>query len=560
VLLLKVELSHDVTNQTAPEQSCARLALDQLSAKLGLPLMPSTLHNVVFVNGDDELRARVRDLTTHSKCAHGAVTCRVFAVEHREATTIEELPATEPVSSEVVGRVYGESMLQRVPVCHAPVPHVWQTESFTASDFARFRIADAESALGNATLVARSGSVVLEICGATLAEAERIAAWVLRTPLVADIVALRIGRQGALLPCVDFLAHSLSSAAAVPGQRAVSGWLIAPPLRCEGDVSDASGKSMPGALMRALCALHPGVAWDQCLRALFVSPTLPFVRELLPAAFWDVLCTEAPLSYAVFPERMLVVGVQMTEDAVERLGEAMAIAGQLAKFCPRGDLAEVKDASKEVAADVLAAPSPSWRCFSPADLSFDEAMCAALVRLVRESPNLAVVDLSDTTGVSAAVVQALVEPSHVRAVGVADSEHVVEIEAQIKSNKLVVVNGNERYKRFDVNGAAFDLHRRFEAFRFGLVYALRAAFASEASGDDGKKARTDEKAAEAASEEAAEAARLAKEIADLRAKLEHKVAEQARHEKRLADQRDVKHSETAAPAVTAAAVQLVAVK
>jgi hypothetical protein len=47
---------------------------------------------------------------------------------------------------------------------------------------------------------------------------------------------------------------------------------------------------------------------------------------------------------------------------------------------------------------------------------------------------------------------------------------------------------------------------------------------------------------------------------ELRAKLEHKVAEQARHEKRLADQRDAKHSETAAPAVTAAAVQLVAVK
>jgi hypothetical protein len=174
-------------------------------------------------------------------------------------------------------------------------------------------------------------------------------------------------------------------------------------------------------------------------------------------------------------------------------------------------------------------------------------MCDAVVRLVRGSPNLAVVDLSDTSGVGAAVVQALVELPHVRAVGVADSEHVVEIEAQVESSKLVVVNGNERYKRFDLNSAAFDLHRRF-----GLVYALRAAFASEAGRNDGTKAHADEKAAEA---EVAEEARLEKGVADRRVKLENEVAELARDERKLADLRAKrnKHPETAAPA---AAVQL----
>ncbi len=241
---------------------------------------------------------------------------------------------------------------------------------------------------------------------------------------------------------------------------------------------------MPAALTRALCSLRPGVEWRDELFALFVSPTLPVVRELAPAAFWDALLKEG----LTIGDRMLIFGVKHKgkrsdddggdggdDDVVARarLAEAMTIAAQLCEFCPRTDLAEVMDGRKQIAVGTCAAPNLSWRCFVPSGAFFDDGMCRALVELVRNSPNLAVVDLFGTAGVRASTVKALTDLAHVRAVGVAGTEHFHEIIDLADHAKLVIVGGNERYKRFKPGGAEFDLHRRFEAFRYGVVYALR---------------------------------------------------------------------------------------
>jgi hypothetical protein len=433
----------------------------------------------------------------------------------REVPAKLEAPAPRRADEPVLGRVYGESVLQRVPVGRAPIAVAWDSERFTAADFERCRIGDAAAVLGDAELWAQSGeSVVLEICKTTPERAAQIAEWIMRTPLVADIVARRVGHWGVPLPCVDFLAHSFFGDAK-PTVDIVStddgSWLIAAPLRFDGAVSDASGKSMPAALTRALCSLRPNVAWPEELFALFVSPTLPFVRELAPPAFWDALLKEGrptsvtkdaervawsphvasillmrektpdKVSFASVDQPLLFVGVKLKKapdangGARARLGEAVAVAAQLHRFSPRSDLAKVTNVCKQVAAGTRATPSLSWRCFTPSDLDFNDEMCRALVNLVAQSPNLAVVDLFGTTGVCASTVKALTDLPHVHAVGVAATEHYDAIRNTADRAKLVIVPGNERFKHFQPGTPDFDLHRRFEAFQYGLVYALRQA-------------------------------------------------------------------------------------
>jgi hypothetical protein len=218
MVLLKIEWSatdNDTVSVVAPKDSFALAAFDALSARLALPLVPANRPGFAFVSDAavESVRAKLQGWTWQ----HGTVSCRAVVVVEQaapEAAAVEkdeELPPTRSADVVVVGRVYGESVLQRVPVRNALfADKLEHSDLLTAADFTRFRLADAVDVLGDAELWTASGSVVIEICKTTPERAARIAEWIVRTPLAADIIARRAAQWGAVLPCVDFLAHSFA--------------------------------------------------------------------------------------------------------------------------------------------------------------------------------------------------------------------------------------------------------------------------------------------------------------------------------------------------------------
>lgn len=206
----------------------------------------------------------------------------------RESDEFESPQAMVAVGEANV-RIYGESVLQRIPF-GASAARWWSPIALSTDEMVAYGITDAKKVLEGAQLTVCSGSVILEVRNTlTNAHAERVVEWALTTPMLAEVVEAAVMRT-TLQPLlyVKFFAHSLLRDEGTFVRR--DDWFLAEPILVD-SMADASGNALPGMIQRATQALfskHTSSVDD--LFVLFTSPSLPFVNELAPSTvFWDLL-------------------------------------------------------------------------------------------------------------------------------------------------------------------------------------------------------------------------------------------------------------------------------
>jgi hypothetical protein len=257
----------------------------------GEPVTPTNCQHVFFIRFKDATsldRSRVLNKEFRAYCDFHKESVTLAIVELIDvADDVEPLPdSSQKISSSARVIVYGESVLQRVPV----------GSTATALDFniplsvaALVDYGIAVDKLGDASLSLHSGSITIGIHHDDPEHAKRVAEWILETPEIAEVCEnVVMGATGQPLQYVTFLGHN-SSNKLVDSARYVcnQGWFCAPPYKLNRPVSDASGKTMPALLKRVVRSLAPRelhVLKDDDLFILFTSSSLPFVAELAPGA------------------------------------------------------------------------------------------------------------------------------------------------------------------------------------------------------------------------------------------------------------------------------------
>jgi hypothetical protein len=275
------EVNHD--------SDCEEEFVEQLAKALRCAVVQSTKRAKFFVVRDAAIGLPVLSSISVKCRAHGESNL-AFNLSLDDDSDGKKEEVESPLDDTVVGepnvRIYGESVLQRIPFGPSAASQ-WSPLAVSVEELLAYGVANAKKVIGCAKLTVCSGSVVLEVRNAeSAAHAADIAEWALRTPMLAEVVEAAVMKT-TLQPllCVTFFAHSLLTSDEPFECR--DEWFLANPIWID-SMSDASGEVLSGMIHRATKTLFSERADD--LFVLFTSPTLPFVKELAPSdVFWNVL-------------------------------------------------------------------------------------------------------------------------------------------------------------------------------------------------------------------------------------------------------------------------------
>jgi hypothetical protein len=449
-----------------------------------------------------------------------------------------DAPSTAPVAC-----VYGECAQQRLPICARSVAQTWRFEPFwlPTAELAQLGV-DAAALLHGAQLSIMSGSVRIGVHGVDDATAKRVCDAILDEPRVAAaaerllwlVAHERHARAEITFDGVTFVAHDRLPPPPVEeasGWRHAGAWLIAEPHWLGVETTDSSAKSIAGVVHRAVASLLKIDARN--VFAVVTSPTLPFIkdRRVAPQAFIDMLDDTESAMYGLFEhaqnkseaewpsavrqivarfdagalskmpatlnycwpkgsDAVLLFGLRKSKSKsktgakaksiVERAPQALAIMMSAVRRLPKQDLPTFERSPTQVLCGVdEQAPNADWICAILSGQQLSEQSLRKLVLTVRQSPNLQVVDVCNTTCVTAAVVNDLLAISHVRVVAIAGVDGVERIVEECQSehaHKLVWV-ALESVWVSGLSRAQIERHTQFFAFQS----QARAAYTYEQS-------------------------------------------------------------------------------
>lgn len=398
--------------------------------------------------------------------------------------------------------IFGASVLERVPFRNVSVvPFAEATiERALLSELG----ATGLDVLDGATLTVVCGSVLLRVSGAQSDEhIGRIFEWALRTPAVVEAIETTISENTGVEPgIVSLLAHNLSGAECSPPPIVELCGQFFAEFTFVDDVTDTSGKAlaqMISSAVRTLIGAH--------VSCMFTSHTLPFVKSLAHAARWKYLMQEHKHDFSWYSEsaddpvpqivydmlfrrtdnpqwcspaaarRPLIV---FSAESKAELTRAWPVISQVLMRSPRDDLPAVSEPRAQVVWRLPQQPSDSLLCVLQSGCTFDAVKMSELVDLVRQSPNLQVVDLTRANGdgITVDAIRTLLNMHHVRFISIAGAAHCGAIRAALHSASAIGRLVWCQFPQFlddieDHTGRDYNAHRRFFSFRQAATGSIR---------------------------------------------------------------------------------------
>jgi hypothetical protein len=349
--------------------------------------------------------------------------------------------------------------------------------------------------------------VLLRVSGAQSDEhIGRIFEWALRTPAVVEAIETTISENTGVEPgIVSLLAHNLSGAECAPPPIVELCGQFFAEFTFVDDVTDTSGKAlaqMISSAVRTLIGAH--------VSCLFTSRTLPFVKSLAHEARWKYLMQEHkhdfswhsesaddPVPQIVYdmlfardrrtdnPEWCLPAAARrplivFSAESKAELTRAWPVISQVLMRSPRDDLPAVSEPRAQVVWRLPQPPSDSLLCVLQSGCTFDAVKMSQLVDLVRQSPNLQVVDLTRVNGdgITVDAIGALLDMQHVRFISIAGATHCGAIRAALHSGAAIGRLVWCQFPQFlddikDRTGSDYNAHRRFFSFRQAATGSIR---------------------------------------------------------------------------------------